>query len=102
MAWSVCLLIPGTIIAHKQVYFDLVNPADRTFEVPTGLITLTAGEYKVCLSDMFRESVEVVERIERMLDRFIRDQGLQQQHAGADLIVVTYVQLEPGEQQSTS
>ena len=87
-----CVLAPGTIADLKA---SLVNPLGQECDLPSGLITLQAGKYKVSLSDAFRSTVAVVERIEVGLDHVFKEKGVQGQHAGSDMLLVGVFEFAP-------
>jgi len=87
-----CVLAPGTIADLKA---RLVNPLGQDCDLPSGLVTLQAGKYRVSLSDAFRSTVAVVDRIEAGLDHVFKEKGVQGQHAGSDMLVVGVFEFPP-------
>lgn len=84
-----CLLVPGTALDTMS---ELLNPAGRSLQLPTGLITLAAGEYKVCLSDVVTATVQAVEQLEKLLDTFFRENGIRDQYAATDMVYSAFMQ----------
>ena|SRR3990170_2600930 len=85
-----CVIVPGTIIAHAQ--YHVVNPLGHAIEPPTDLVTLSAGEYSACLSEVMREVARVVSKFESGMDHMLESQGVLSQQAGADILVVVEMQ----------
>jgi hypothetical protein len=79
-----CMIVPGTLSTSDQV---VVNPAGKKFQLPTGLIHLAAGEYRVDLSETMAKVGQVVSTLEQSLEQALQDAGVAGEHAGADLMV---------------
>lgn len=82
-----CVLAPGTIADLKA---SIINPLGQDCDLPSGLVTLQAGKYKVSLSDAFRNTVTLIERVEVGLDQVFKEKGVQGQNAGSDMLLVGY------------
>lgn len=87
-----CVLAPGTIADLKA---SIINPLGLECDLPSGLVTLQAGKYKVSLSDAFRNTVTLIERVEVGLDHVFQEKGVQGQHAGSDMLMVASFELRP-------
>ncbi len=61
---SILLLVPGTVAVTEGL--PMVNPLGREVEIPIGLITLTAAEVTVCLSDVLQAVERFAERLEHV------------------------------------
>ena len=79
-----CSIIPGTVGKRTG---PLVNPAGKNIELPTGLITLTAGEHTADLSASITLMETRTRSLEKQLDAFIESNNLTGDRAGADLFV---------------
>jgi len=60
---AIHLLVPGTIAPTEGL--PMVNPLAEQVEIPIGLITLTAAEVTVCLSEVLQAVGRFAERLER-------------------------------------
>lgn len=87
-----CVLVPGTFSPGER---QLVNPAEKTFTYPTGLIHLAAGEHRACLSDLFPEIERRIRFLEQSIQETITAHGLGGQQAGADIFIATHLVAVP-------
>jgi hypothetical protein len=83
----VFMLAPGSIIGKSTM--GVVNPAGRELTLlhGTGVVTLSAGEYQLCLSEV-HESLEVEVR---RLEAAIRAQTTGHDHSASDVLVTVVI-----------
>ncbi|QQS40351.1 MAG: hypothetical protein IPM63_13415 [Acidobacteriota bacterium] len=79
-----CSIIPGTLGRQSA---PTVNPAGRDIELPTGLISLSAGEHSADLSDAMSVMTSRVKDIETQIEKFVNEHKLDENQAGADLFI---------------
>lgn len=60
---DILLLVSGTVAPTEDL--PMVNPLGKEVEIPIGLVTLTAAEVTVCLSDVLQAVGRFAERLER-------------------------------------
>jgi hypothetical protein len=60
---SILLLTPGTVAPNDGL--PMVNPLGKQVEIPIGLVTLTAADVTVCLSNVVQAVERFAERLER-------------------------------------
>jgi len=77
-----CLIVPGTIASRKS---EVVIPAGGICTYPTGMIHLSAGGYRACLSDLLPEVEKRVRALEAAVEQEIAKLGIEGQRAGADV-----------------
>lgn len=86
--FNCCLLAPGTM---KKSNWRMVNPAGMELTSyatgRTGLIHLAAGEYRADLTSLIPEMKDRVNELERGLEAFLRQHGLEGQQAGTDFFI---------------
>jgi hypothetical protein len=63
---SIFVMIPGTLAVTQDV--PAVNPEGREYEVPIGLVELTAAGVTVCFSDVMQAVGRFAVRLERAAD----------------------------------
>jgi hypothetical protein len=84
-----CTSVPGTLATGT---IPLPNPVGKPITAPTDLVTLTAGEHTGSLSDAIKEVRRMVSGIEESVGLWLREKGLDGQHAGADVLVAATIE----------
>lgn len=84
----ICSLVPGTLSPRT---IPVVNPLGKNVSIPIGLITLTAGEHFVCLSDVMIS----VEKVTMWLEQELKSRFGNLSEVGADIF--TRLEIEFGE-----
>lgn len=79
----ICTIVPGTV---QKGSTKSINPAGRLIELPTGLVTLSAGEYQACISDVLPEMEGRIKSIEVGLVAALGNSNTCPK-AGADLLL---------------
>lgn len=87
-----CVLAPGTIADLKA---GIVNPLGQECDLPSGLVNLQVGKYRVSLSESFRLTVKLVDKIEVGLDHVFKEKGVASHHAGSDMLFAGLFELAP-------
>ncbi len=90
-----CAIIPGTL--HQSTP-EMHNPSGKSFEIPSGEITLAAGEYSANLSEAVAAVQIRVMALEKSLSQYLKDAGYEGEQAGADLLIT--ILLEANNNQS--
>lgn len=80
-----CAIVPGTL---QSSTIQLPMPSNRTIELPSGFIHLRAGEHNACLSDALPHMRALISSIEYSLDKEFRDQGVGNDSAHTDVLIV--------------
>ena len=80
----ICTIIPGTVGKQSG---PIVNPSGKEMEIPTGLISLTAGEHSAQLSEAVKRLRVRILDIETQLEENISNLGLTGKQAGADVVL---------------
>ena len=78
-----CIILPGTFQSSKV---DFQYPVGKTIELPTGFITLSAGEHEVVLGEALSSVESYVRIIERLLAHELDKNNLHDKSAGSDFI----------------
>jgi hypothetical protein len=79
-----CSIIPGTL---GRLSGPIVNSAGRQIELPSGLISITAGEHTADISAAMSIMSSRVKDIERQIEKFVDEHNLKESRAGADLFI---------------
>ena len=79
-----CNIVPGTL---QSTTTRVIKPMGKTIETPSDHITLAAGEYEACLSEVLPEIESRIRELERSISNELTALGLDGTHAGADLIL---------------
>ncbi|MDF1659521.1 MAG: hypothetical protein P1U58_18030 [Verrucomicrobiales bacterium] len=85
-----CAIVPGTVKSGSR---PMVNPAGRSLELPTGLITLSAGEFTADLSETMRQMAEFLRDIENQIESFVDTEAGALETSGSDFTVKAYMKL---------
>lgn len=80
----ICSIIPGTIGCQSG---PIVNPCGKSVELPSGMVSITAGEYTADLSEAIKILGHRVSEIENQMEIFVDANNLEGSQAGADLLI---------------
>lgn len=89
----ICTIVPGTLLTGMKT--TIVNPVGHQIELPTGLIHLSAGEYRACLSDVIPEIATRIRQLESGFEQALRDLATEPSQAGADLLLKLNISFKP-------
>lgn len=88
-----CAIIPGTLGRQSG---PIVNPAGKQIEIPSGLISIKAGEHTADLSAAMTVLRNRVAEIEKQVDDFVDSHNLRGIQAGSDFCIRLSISLDTG------
>lgn len=80
-----CTIRPGTLRASRT---PVINPIDKSIVLPTGLVTLSAGEHSADLTEVMEWTSRIVKSIEITLDAWFKENGLPHADTASDMLAV--------------
>ncbi|TAN44345.1 MAG: hypothetical protein EPN22_07625 [Nitrospirae bacterium] len=83
-----CVLRPGTMYPFKKM--ELVNPVGQAVVRPTSLVHLAAGEYRVCISDVWELMRPFVAKLEDSVEGAIAGINVETPQAGSDIFIALH------------
>ena len=80
-----CTIRPGTLRTSRT---PVINPIEKSIVLPTGLVTLSAGEHSADLTEAMDWAYRMIKSIEITLEKWLNENGLSHAPTAADMLAV--------------